>query len=348
MPGPKRRSKKSTTRTHKSATMDKTVLEKKTTPTKKNSKPTQSRKKLTSAWKMRAEIQKEEGKSRESPKGLIFGMKWVGKTHVACSIFEQIALETEHYIFPSFSPARILDCNYSAKTIATKDFPKAYKNGDVIVIDAHIDPETKLHITDPIKRVKAVRNLIKECYQFTDGSLVIDGWDSVEKDAMFYVYRQFKIFEKEDGTLWYKEKMDYDQRPPKKVPERPCISIIPRMYAPRNTQLRKILELILGLTIPVLLVCHAEEKWKNNKATGIIGSNARDFIEDDMAFVIYMENIIGKENVKKMGITQIIEKTGRKVVFKKNRYQKGSNPEVKIITAKKFEFTDIFKELVGG
>lgn len=347
MPGPKRKAKKSTARTTKSASMDITA-NKKTSPTKKSNKPTKSKRKLTSAWKMRAEIQKEEGKSKEAPKGLIFGMKWVGKTHVGSSVFEQKALETEHYIFPSFSPARILDCNYSAKTIATKDFPKAYKNGDIIVIDAHIDPETNLHITDPIERVKAVRNLIKECYQFTDGSLIIDGWDSVEKDAMFYIYRQYKIFEKEDGTLWYKAKMDYDQRPPKKIPERPCYGIIPRFYGARNTQLRKILELILGLTIPVILICHAEEKWLKDKATGVIGSNARDFIEDDMAFVIYIENLIEKENIKKMGITTIIEKTGRKVVFKKNRYQKGSNPEVKVITAKKFEFKDIFKELVGA
>ncbi len=139
--------------------------------------------------------QQENKKARAYPKGLIFGEKWVGKTHIGCSAFEQKGYEDDTFIYPNHCPVYVIDCNYSADMIATKDFPTAYKNGDIIVVNAYIDDDGN-PITDPIKRVQSVRELIDELSQSGDGCLFIDGFDSVEKDAMVYIYRQFKIEER--------------------------------------------------------------------------------------------------------------------------------------------------------
>lgn len=304
----------------------------------------------SSQWSIKSEIQKEGAKKIINLKGLIYGAKWTGKTHIGCSAFMQKKFETKKFIIPSHSPVRVLDCNHSAETIAIKDFEDEYKTGKIITIDAYINPATNKPIEDPIKRVAAVRKLITECIQFTDGCLIIDGFDSVERDAMYYIYRHYKMYEKEDGTLWYAEKTIQTKQGPRKQPEREVGGIIPRMYAPRNMQIRKITDKIVSLAIPVIIISHAHEEYNKitQEPTGKIISNIREFVEDDLDYVIYFENTENMKALKKNGKTTVVTETGRRITIHKNRFQKTKNPEIKIVEAPSFEFIDIFETLIDG
>jgi hypothetical protein len=302
---------------------------------------------IADIWQKQRENQKENTLPI-APKGLIYGDRWTGKTHLGCSAFRQGEFKSNIYNIKSFSPCRIIDCNYSATEIAMKDFNKEFLDGTITIIDANKDLITKEPLTDPIKRVENVRNLITACSSFTDGCLVIDGFDSIEKDCMFYIYRQFGFFVKPDGTLWKKASTSYQNGNQVTEPEHEQKGIVQRMYAPRNEQLRDILKKILNLSIPVLIIAHAEEEYKNEKPTGKIISNLRNFIEDDMTFIVYVENVKEVYETQKAGIKQLDEVDRRKIYIQKNRYQKGSTPKVLVDTKDSFEFDDIFRLIMNG
>ncbi len=133
---------------------------------------------------------------------------------------------------------------------------------------------------------------------------------------------------------------------PKTEPPRPCYGIIPIMYAPRNNQLRAIMRKINNLQMPVIISSHSDYKYENNEATDQIISNLRPYIEDDMFYMVYVENIINKKTVKESGISKIIVESGRRMTIHKNRFQKGVKPDVRILNADKFEFADIFSFLI--
>ena len=196
---------------------------------------------------------KNKAGAKYYPRILFFGEKGTGKTHVISSAFEQEEISTIERTIPSFCPTRIIDCNRSAPLIASKDFPEDYSDERIIIVNPYIDDNGKV-ILDPIQRVESVWTLIKDCKEFTDGCLAIDGADQIVNDAMYYIYKFYNIYQRSDGTLWKREIKDGVER------EKTINQIPPIMYGPRNKILREILFDISTLQIPVIFVAHSKEK----------------------------------------------------------------------------------------
>lgn len=325
---------------------------------KKSSKMSREDKKViaessinSDVWGVKAEYQKKITKAKVSPKILIFAPKWTGKTHVGLSAVKQKRFESNNFIFPNFSPVRVIDCEQSADIIAGKDFTKEYKNGDIVIINPYIHPITGESINDPIERYGAVKSLIKSCNNFTDGCLVIDGFDQIEFDCKYYIYRRYSIYERSDGTLWYKEKKEYKNGGWKTVPEQPVGGIIPRMYGPRNDKIRSIMIVLKSVKIPVIMIAHdtAEYDKKTEKPTGKVISNLREFVEDDMDFMIYFENFTDKKVTPLPDGTSNVEEVEKRRLYAfKNRFQKGKSPRIVTEVKDSFEFADLFSIMING
>jgi len=307
-----------------------------------------------SKWQKQALSQREVNLISYYPKFLIFGDVGTGKTHNISSAFQQSEFSGKRMHINSFKPMRIIDCNRSANLIANKDFEDGYMKGDVIIINPYVKQIEKevdgksviveVPITDRIEKVKAVWNLIKECRSFSDGSLAIDGFDVIEKDCMVYVNQKFNMIEKDDGSLW---KKGYDEKTNTPTEKR-VNGILQFQYGPRNEKVRAILSDLSKLTIPVILTAHPQEKYENNEPTGIITSNLRSEVEDDMDCIIQFKNFDKITQKKVNGATVIVNEDMRKLMVKKNRFQKKGSPDARIIEKECFEFTDVFEILAEG
>jgi len=302
-----------------------------------------------SRWEMQKELQKEMKPSRYAPKILMYGENGTGKTHNLCSAFNIEEKIRELIMIPSFKPIRIIDCNRSAIQIACKDFPKEYKNGDIIIINPYVELNTEgkeIPITDPIKKFTSVWNLIKECRQLTNGSLGIDGYDLVEKDAMIYTYRQYGLYEMENGTLWKKGKTNPNTNV--KEADEPLNGIPPLWYGPRNMKLVAMLQDLSLITIPVIVVAHPRVRYVNQKPTENFDPNIIDEVSDEVDVVLRFENFEKNIESKVGGTKEITVQSMRKMHIKKNRFQRGKKPDNRAIERESFEMDDILNLLLSG
>jgi hypothetical protein len=301
-------------------------------------------------WQKIADVQKSATIKETIPiRIMLFGTRWTGKTHDAEDACNQPAVETDKFRFNSFKPARVIDCGHGAKTIALKDFPEQYKKGDLIVIQPFISDDGKL-IEDPIERFGRVRTLVRSCSNFVDGCVIIDEFDRIENDARYFIYRQYGIYEKENGELWYHEKVKYEERKKIVVPESRVGGIIPRMYGPRNEHMRTLMKDILMLRIPVILIAHEEAEYdkKTEEVTGKIISTAQTFVEDDMDLMIHLENVEITKSEKKGGGTNLVVELMRRATFRKNRFAPKGTSDILVVERKNFEFSDLFSIMLNG
>jgi len=350
-PKPKSKAKKTTRKVVKKTTKKSTKTKSTTSASKMNlMKGSAVKFKGESRWMKQAQKQIELQKVRYSPKVLIFGEEGTGKTHNGCSAFLQSEFQGKRVFVNSFAPVRIIDCNRSANLIATKDFPKAYAEGKIVVINPYIQQIrnedgtiSEVAITDPIKKVVAIRQLINELKQVTDGSVFIDGIDQAVKDCMYYIYRQYNMTVREDGSIWKKK---YDKMGT--MEEERVGGIVQWQYGARNKPLLEILEDLSMLTIPVIMTAHSKEKYINQKPSGIVEANLIQSFNDDVDCIIRFVNFEKLIQKKIGGATTIQSKQMRKMIVKKNRFQKENAPDSRIIEQESFEFTDIFNIIAEG
>ncbi len=301
---------------------------------------------ITNAWdKARSESSKT---NRVNPRILIFGDKWTGKTTIAESAGDISSFSIGNFVFPNFFPVRLIDCERNAaKIIANKTFSDQYTDGKILIIDPYEDENGK-YISDPIKRVQSVRSLIMMCREYNDGCLVIDGFDRIEIDCMHFIYRHFGMYEKDDGTIWKKEKKYKNNRGEWETdPEKPVGGITQKLYGPRTTNVHKIYDIVKSLSIPVIIISHETQKYDplTDEPTGVVVSNLRPFIENDVDIIAYIENVKEQIQVLENGSPVIKDVVNRKITIVKNRFQKEKSPKQISINGECFTMKDIFSAI---
>lgn len=355
--------------------ISKKTTKKKTTKKKTVSKPSVSKStasksitpkkviKSTGSWDIQRSVQQKQKAVRVKPIIIIFGPEGVGKSHVLDSGIKVKEKQMKLGKLSTLSPGRIIDCSGKNDIVATKNFKKEFQNGDLMILKAFfrnklddngepmLDEEgipIMEYIEDPIERVCNVENLIKESQQFTTGYIGIDELDLVEKDAMAYIYKEYRIYKKEDGTLWYRSKEKFDNKIGqwKTIPEKECRGITPIMYRSRNDRMRDIVRAINAIQIPVVITCHVREKWDDNEPTGLIFPNILQEFRDASAFIVHMELFDDFETIKEHGITKVKEVKGRKIKIFKNGYQNQIEPDLRELKGDAFEMDEIIDFLL--